>query len=651
VPGVRYGLRAHGPFRPEEGHFFHPGRRLVDPYARGVTGGDPTGPLSVADRGDPTRLDPRDSGDAAPWSVVVDEPFDWRGDAPPRTPWRDTLLYEGHLKGLTRLHPGVPRELRGTYLGLACDPVLEHLRRVGVTAVELLPIHAIFDEPALRRRGLVNYWGYSTLAYFAPEPRYAATPGRELWELKETVRRLHAAGIEVILDVVYNHTCEGGPDGPTVSFRGLDNRTYYRARADQPGAYIDHSGCGNTLALEHPQVLKLVMDSLRYWVNEVHIDGFRFDLAVALGRVGGGFDVAAPFFQAIHQDPVLSQVKLIAEPWDLGQGGYQVGNFPPHWAEWNGRFRDTMRGFWRGEAHRVGDMGYRLTGSSDLFADDGRLPHHGVTFVTAHDGYTLRDLTSYEQKHNEANGENNRDGSHHEQSVNFGVEGDSTDPRVLSLRARRQRTLLASLLLSPGVPMLLAGDELGRTQRGNNNAYCQDGEISWVDWSGTRAGGAATDPPLLAFVVELTRLRRSSDAFRRPTFFRGNDPSGVPDIVWLRPDGREMRSPDWEHPALAAVALLTHGPSPQHLDSDSLFYWALNAEPEAVRFALPRAASVDRLAPSGPLQVLVDTSGELVTAELRPGGHVMVPGGSLAVFSAPSKGPVARRSRAPGKRP
>jgi glycogen operon protein len=595
-PGQRYGWRVHGPFAPAEGHRFNPNKLLVDPYARALDGHlDPGAPVYgyPRDRGlDDLVFDDRDDARAKPKALVVDGSFDWDDDRPPLVPWHDTVLYELHVKGFTRLHPAVPDSLQGTFLGLGSDAAIAHLESLGVTTVELMPVHERLDEPALAARGLTNYWGYSTLSFFAPDRRFASPGGDPSREFKEMVRRLHAAGIEVVLDVVYNHTCEGDEEGPTVSLRGIDNRVYYRLEAEDRRRYVDFSGCGNTLDLTHPQVLKLVTDSLRYWVTEMHVDGFRFDLAPALMRgADGDVDRLGVFFSVVHQDPVLSRIKLIAEPWDLGHGGYQSGNFPVLWSEWNGRFRDTVRRFWRGERKVISDLGYRLTGSSDLFADDGRRPHASINLVTAHDGFTLRDLVSYERKHNLANGEDNRDGLDDGTSQNCGVEGETDDPIVLAHRRRLSRSLVASLLLSQGVPMLEMGDELWRTQRGNNNPYCHDSDLTWVDWT-----MAAEARAMLKFVRELVALRKRHRLFRRHDFLRGvaTGPGRAKDITWLRPDGPEMAVADWVDPPHAAIAFRLDGeaiePDGTEMASDDSFLLLMNGEGTRATFRLPEVA-------------------------------------------------------------
>jgi glycogen operon protein len=614
-PGQRYGFRVDGRFEPAAGRWFNPHKLLVDPYARAIEGkADHSGPIR-AGIGDPAKMqiDERDDAAFVPRSVVVEGTFDWEGDARPDVPWPDTVLYELHVKGFTKRHPGVPSELRGTYLGLACPAAIDHLTRLGVTAVELLPVHEHADEPGVARRGMTNYWGYSTLGFFAPAARFAMGRGTQVREFKQMVKALHRAGIEVVLDVVYNHTCEGDHLGPSLSLRGIDNRTYYRLRRDNPLLYEDFSGCGNSLNMVHSEPLKLIMDSLRYWVVEMHVDGFRFDLASTLAREAGSVDKLSAFFDIVHQDPILSGVKLIAEPWDLGEGGYQVGNFPVLWTEWNGRFRDTVRRFWRGDKSQIGEMGFRLTGSSDLYEDDGRHPHASINFVTAHDGFTLRDLVSYEKKHNEANGENNKDGWDDNQSWNCGVEGETGNPAISGLRARQVRNFFATLLLSQGVPMLSSGDEIGKTQHGNNNPYCRDDEISWLDWH-------AADKRLLAWVQDLLRLRKSEPVFRRRRFLRGERMSGSKskDIGWFRQDGEEMTLLDWQKPERATIALLLAGDALGWTDDlgnavvGDTFLFILSASPEEVVFTVPHAGWGERW------EVVFDTQSDQFSGDRAP---------------------------------
>ena len=558
-PGQRYGFRVHGPWAPDRGHRFNPAKLLIDPYAKAIEGPvrwERGRALAYAD-GDDAVMDTSDDAAAIPKCVVIDESFDWEGDELLGRPWDETVIYELHVKGFTKQMPAVREDLRGTYAGLASEGAIEHLTSLGVTAVELMPIHHIADEHFLGHRGLTNFWGYSTIGFLAPHSEYAATGarGEQVREFKGMVKALHQAGIEVILDVVYNHTAEGGHLGPTLGFRGVDNRSYYRTVPGDPRHYMDYTGTGNSLNPAHPSVLRLIMDSLRYFVIECHVDGFRFDLASALARELHDVDRLSAFFDIIHQDPVLSRVKLIAEPWDVGEGGYQVGNFPVLWTEWNGMYRDTMRDFWRSHT-AVGAFAQRFTGSSDLYKSDGRRPFASINYITCHDGFTLRDLVTYDEKHNEANLEHSTDGTTDNRSWNCGVEGETGDEAVNALRERQIRNFLTTLFLSQGVPMLLAGDEMGRTQRGNNNAYCQDNEISWVDWHlGERSQG------LLAFTQRLVALRRAHPVFRRPDFLTGSERmgSGAPDAWWLRPDGRAMTRSDWERGDAFALGAFLNG--------------------------------------------------------------------------------------------
>jgi len=538
-PGQRYGFRVHGPWAPDRGLRCNPNKLLLDPYARVIIGDITWNPSVFGHRLDaPAEPNNEDSAPSTMCSVVVDPYFDWGADRPLMTPWYDTVIYEVHVKGFTARMPAIPEPLRGTYAGLAHPAAVGHLRRLGITAVELLPIHQFVHEGHLLERGLRNYWGYHSIGYFAPHDEYASRPEAAVAEFKHLVRTLHEAGIEVILDVVYNHTAEGTHDGPTLSLRGLDNAAYYRLSPDSPAHYMDYTGTGNSLNMQDPYVLQMIMDSLRYWVVDMHIDGFRFDLAATLARGLKEVDRLATFFQLVQQDPVLRRVKLIAEPWDLGADGYQVGNFPPLWSEWNGKYRDCVRDFWRGERGTMAELGARLTGSADLYQGGARPPYASINFITAHDGFTLRDLVSYHEKHNEANGEGNRDGEDHNRSTNAGVEGTSEDPVVLARRRQQQRSLLATLLLSQGVPMLLGGDEIGRTQLGNNNGYCQDNEISWFDW-----GNA--DQELFELTRRLIELRREHPVFRRRGWFDSPD-----DLAWYRPGGGTMTDEDWGSGAL-----------------------------------------------------------------------------------------------------
>ncbi len=598
-PGQRYGYRVHGPYDPAAGARWNPAKLLLDPYARAVDGELTLHPALFGfpfEGGDAGAADPRDSAPHVPRGVVVHDSFPWDGDRRPGTRWSDTVIYEVHVKGATMRHPDVPPALRGTYAGLAHPAFVEHLQSLGVTAVELLPVHHFVSEPHLLRRGLTNYWGYNTLGYFAPHAAYssAGSGGAQVTEFKAMVKALHAAGIEVVLDVVYNHTAEGDHSGPTLSLKGIDNGGYYRLAGGNPARYTDYTGCGNTLDVRRPAVLALLMDSLRYWVTEMHVDGFRFDLASALARSFHDVDRLSAFFDVVHQDPVVSQVKLIAEPWDVGEGGYQVGNFPPLWTEWNGKYRDTVRDVWSGAHVGVRDLAYRLTGSSDLYRSDGRRPFASVNFVTAHDGFPLADLVTYERKRNEANGEDNRDGESHNRNWNCGVEGPTDDPQVRALRARQVRNLLTTLLLSTGVPMLTAGDELGRSQGGNNNAYCQDSEVSWIDWDGA-------DEDLLAFVRRLVGVRRSSPVLRQEAFFEGHEipgtalpgTHGTRDLAWFAPDGGQLTTADWFDTGLQTIGMYLDGRGIRNRDErgrpvvDDSYLLQLHAGPEPVTVDLP----------------------------------------------------------------
>ena len=590
-PGQLYGYRVFGPYRPEAGHRFNPNKLLIDPYAKALVGqikwSDAHFGYRIGHKRADLSFDRRDNASGMPKCRVVDPAFTWGDDCRPEVPWHDTVIYELHVKGMTRLHPHIPAPLRGTYAGLASAPVLEHLKSLGVTTVELMPVHAFVDDRHLVEKGLRNYWGYNSIGFFAPEMRYSATGS--IKEFKTMVKTFHSHGIEVILDVVYNHTAEGNHLGPTLSFRGIDNAAYYRLTAD-PRYYMDYTGCGNTLNVMHPRVLQLIMDSLRYWVQEMHVDGFRFDLASALARELHAVDKLGAFFDIIHQDPVISQVKLIAEPWDLGEGGYQVGNFPVGWTEWNGKYRDAVRAFWQGEGGLIGELASRLTGSSDLYAHNGRRPYASINFVTCHDGFTLQDLVSYNEKHNEANGEDNRDGENHNRSWNCGVEGPTDDPEVLALRARQKRNLIATLLLSLGVPMLRAGDELSHSQGGNNNAYCQDNAISWLNWKLD-----AEDRSFLDFVRRILALRREHPIFRRRHFFQGRPihGEGVKDIAWLNPDGREMTDLEWEQHFARCLGVYLSGAELNEVDErgrpvrDDDFLLLINAHHDTIPFRLP----------------------------------------------------------------
>ena len=598
-PNQLYGYRIHGPYEPAQGHRFNPNKIVLDPYAmstaRTVHGGDEMFGYRVGDEAEDLSFDDRDNAGTAPLAAVVDRAFTWGDDKPLRTPWHNTVIYELHVKGFSKLLPHLPEKLRGTYEALTTELAILHLKGLGVTAVELMPVHYHGYERSLEERGLTNYWGYNSLGYFAPERSLAAskTPAGSVREFKRMVRALHAAGLEVILDVVYNHTAEGNQLGPTLSLKGIDNASYYRLVADNPRFYMDFTGCGNTLNMRSPQVLQLIMDSLRYWVLEMHVDGFRFDLASALARELYEVDRLGAFFDIVHQDPVLSQVKLIAEPWDLGEGGYQVGNFPVLWTEWNGKYRDTVRRFWRGDGGTVSELATRLAGSNDLYANGGRQPYASINFITAHDGFTLNDLVSYNEKHNEGNLEENRDGENNNLSWNGGAEGPTDDPGIIALRERQKRNFLATLLLSQGVPMISHGDEIGRTQRGNNNAYCQDNELTWIDWDLTDDQRA-----LLDFARRVIHLRLSQPVLRRRRYFQGRSIRGGPghvvkDVAWLAPDGHEMNDDAWNADFVKSLGMLLAGNAIEEVDErgetitgDTLLV-LLNAHDEHVPFTLP----------------------------------------------------------------
>ena len=610
VPGIKlgqlYGYRVHGPYAPESGHRFNSSKLVIDPYAKALSKQvDWKAPVFGYELGNPDEDLKADSADDAygvPKGVVIASNFDWENDRPPLRPLHNSVIYEVHVKGLTARHPSVPDEIRGTYAGLAYPTVIEYLQKLGITAVELMPVHAFLDDKILLEKGLRNYWGYNSINFFSPDARYASSGdrGEQIGEFKGMVKALHRAGIEVILDVVYNHTAEGNHLGPTLSFKGIDNATYYRLMPDQPRYYMDYTGTGNTLNVRHPQVLKLIMDSLRYWITEMHVDGFRFDLAAALARELHEVDRLSSFFDVINQDPLISQVKLIAEPWDVGEGGYQVGRFPTLWAEWNGRYRDVVRRYWKGDGGQLAEFGYRVTGSSDLYQRDGRHPTASVNFITAHDGFTLRDLVSYNEKHNEGNGEDNRDGTNDNNSWNHGAEGETQDPAVLQLRERQERNFLSTLMLSQGLPMICGGDELGRTQRGNNNAYAQDNELSWFDWNLNDR-----QLSLLEFTRRLIRIRASHPNFHRRRFFQDRriDPDaperevngGVEqDILWLRPDGKEMTQDEWHAGWIRCFGLWLNGRTLDEVNAigepiyDDTFLVLFNPHHEPVRFTLPR---------------------------------------------------------------
>ncbi|HKZ04790.1 MAG TPA: glycogen debranching protein GlgX [Methylomirabilota bacterium] len=621
-PGQLYGYRVDGPYEPQQGHRFNPSKVVLDPYAKAIgrplRWDDTVFGYRLGDDNADLARDDRDSAPFAPLGQVVDTAFTWGDDRPPRTPWHKTLIYEAHVRGFSKRHPGVPEKLRGTYAGLASEAAMRHLRELGVTAVELMPVHHFISDRHLVAKGLSNYWGYNSLSYFAPEPSYDA-PGNALSAVagfKTMVRALHAAGIEVILDVVYNHTAEGNQYGPTLSMRGIDNAAYYRL-GPEPRYYMDFTGCGNTLNMQHPRVLQLVMDSLRYWVAEMHVDGFRFDLASTLARELFEVNRLGAFFDIIHQDPVLSQVKLIAEPWDVGPGGYQVGNFPVLWAEWNGRYRDSVRRFWKGDGGLVSEFATRLAGSSDLYQGTGRAPYASVNFVTCHDGFTLQDLVSYNGKHNEANGEDNRDGTDDNNSWNCGAEGPSEEPEVVDCRERRKRAVIATLFFSQGVPMLLAGDELSHTQEGNNNAYCQDNELTWLNWELDQR-----QAEFLEFVKQVSRLWQTQPVLQRRKWFQNRSirGTGIQDILWFTPGGQEMSDTDWGTDFVKCLGVRLAGDLIGHVDErgepvtgDSLLL-LLNAHHEPLPFTLPGLDAGHRWEP------ILDTSGEKIPPEVGAGG-------------------------------
>ena len=630
-PGQRYGFRVHGPYDPARGLRCNPSKLLVDPYSKALDG-----PVAWDEAvfgypfGDPDGHSDTDSARYVPKSVVVNPFFDWGTDRSPRIPYHEAVIYEAHVRGLTVRHPEIPEALRGTYAGLAHPVMIDHLRGLGVTSVELMPVHEFLNDHHLQQKGLSNYWGYNTIAYLAPHHAYAAQgsrPGSQVQEFKAMVRDLHGAGIEVILDVVYNHTAEGNHMGPTLSMRGIDNAAYYRLVEGDERYYMDYTGTGNSLNVRNPHTLQLIMDSLRYWVTEMHVDGFRFDLASTLAREFYDVDRLSVFFDLVQQDPVISQVKLIAEPWDVGPGGYQVGNFPPLWSEWNGKYRDTVRDFWRGEPGTLGEFASRIAGSSDLYQNDGRRPFASINFVTAHDGFTLHDLVSYNDKHNEANGEDGNDGESHNRSWNCGVEGPTDDAAVLALRDRQQRNFITTLMLSQGVPMMLHGDEMGRTQNGNNNVYCQDNTTSWVDWSLLEKNAS-----LVGFTAGVIALRHAHPVFRRRRFFAGrpiarprradgqNRWSGLPDIAWFQPSGQEMTGEDWDSGFGKCVVAFLNGQGISEADprgervTDDSFLLCLNAHYEDLEVTLPGAEYGERWA------IVVDTAaGEVITLSVAPG--------------------------------
>ncbi|HEY3178003.1 MAG TPA: glycogen debranching protein GlgX [Casimicrobiaceae bacterium] len=615
-PGLLYGYRVRGPYRPEDGHRFNPHKLLLDPYARSIVGSvrwsDALYGHTPGHRRDDLSLDRRDSARAMPKSQVIESAFTWDDDRRPAVPWHETVIYELHVRGYTRRHPDIPPPMRGTYAGLATAPVIDHLRRLGVTTIELMPVHSFVDERPLVERGLRNYWGYNTIGYFAPDTRYSVRD--PVCEFKAMVKTLHKAGFEVILDVVYNHTAEGNERGPMLCFRGIDNTAYYRLQEDNARYYVDITGCGNTLDMRHPRAFQMMMDSLRYWVAEMHVDGFRFDLAPALGRELHHTNHIGPFFELLRQDPLLAQVKLIAEPWDLGEGGYQLGHFPAGWSEWNDRYRDIVRAYWKGDRGLIGEFARRLTASSDLYGGSGRLPHASINYVTSHDGFTLTDLVSYNVKHNEANLEDNRDGNDHNVSWNWGVEGPTDDPAIRALRARQKRNLFSTLVFSEGVPMLAAGDEMGRTQQGNNNAYCQDSELSWVDWQLD-----AESKQMLEFTRRVLALRRMHPVFRRRRFLQGNAPQGATgkDVTWLTPAGAEMTVVEWNQDFARCLGVLLAGDAFGETDSrgqavrDDNVLLLFNAYHDAIEFRLPGEDGTRRW------RVLIDTAhdGGIVSEE------------------------------------
>ncbi len=600
IPGLKagqlYGYRVHGPYKPQKGHRFNPHKLLLDPYARAITGGIKQGEELLGyelghEHGDTVR-DKRDNSHLMPKCVVVDNSFDWAGDERPNRPLAESIIYEAHVKGFTKLWDAIPEKLRGTYAGIGCEESIAYFKQLGVTAIELLPVHQFVDDGFLVSKGLANYWGYSSIGFFAPESRYSASGvrGEQVTEFRQMVRRLHTAGLEIILDVVYNHTAEGNGFGPTFSFKGIDNANYYRLMPDDRRHYMDYTGTGNTLNVVHPRSLQLIMDSLRYWVTEMHVDGFRFDLAASLARELHEVSRLAAFFDIIHQDPILSQVKLIAEPWDVGEGGYHVGNFPVLWSEWNGKYRDCVRSYWKGDDSQIGELAYRLSGSSDLYESGGKRPHASINFIVAHDGFTLHDLVTYNDKHNEANGEQNKDGDNNNHSWNHGIEGETEDEGINILRRRQKRNLLATLFLSQGVPMLCAGDEYGRTQFGNNNAYCQDNPISWLGWQRT--------PPQerqCEFVSRLAQFRTEHPIFRRPKFFQGRKIRGqeIKDIMWFNPGGTEMNDDEWGTHFVKALGLQLSGDTIDVRNfrgepiKDDTFLLLFNASPDTLQFRLP----------------------------------------------------------------
>ncbi|MFA4913830.1 MAG: glycogen debranching protein GlgX [Burkholderiaceae bacterium] len=638
-PGAVYGYRVHGPYEPENGHRFNPNKLLLDPYAKAHVGELTWDPAvfgyTLNAEGDDLTFDERDSGPFVQKCQVVDQSFNWVHPTRARVPWEKTIFYETHVRGFTKRHPAVPEHLQGTFEGLGQQAVIDHIKNLGVTSVELLPIHAFLNDSHLTEKGLTNFWGYSTIGFFAADPRFFAQGPGAIGELKNMIDRFHEAGLEVILDVVYNHTAEGSELGPTLSFRGIDNASYYRLMPDENRYYINDTGTGNTLNLSHPRVLQMVTDSLRYWVTEMNVDGFRFDLATILGREPDGFDEGGGFLDSCRQDPILSSVKLIAEPWDCGPGGYQVGRFPPGWAEWNDQYRDTVREFWKGEEGVAPRLATRITGSGDKFNHRGRRPWSSVNFITAHDGFTLNDLVSYNDKHNEANGEDSRDGHSDNKSWNCGVEGPTDDPEIRELRERQKRNMLATLLFSQGTPMILAGDEFGRTQQGNNNAYCQDSEISWVNWDIDEEGQA-----LMEFVRKLTRLRRTLPALRRGRFLTGefHEDLQIADVKWLSPSGDELSQEQWEDSTMRCFGLVIDGRAPttgiRRPASDATLLLVFNAHHDVVDFTLPQIPGSDQWS------CLIDTNAP-IRAELpdfEAGDVYQITGRSLLLFALHARG-------------
>ena len=655
-PGQLYGYRVSGPYDPERGLRFNSSKLLLDPYGKAIAGevnwSDEMFGYVVGDPSEDVARDFRDDAWGMPKSVVIDNAFDWHNDKKLGIPLHQSVIYEVHVKGFTRLCPNVPDKLRGTYAGLGSSAAIDYLKSLGVTAVELLPVHAHIDDQVLVDRGLTNYWGYNSIGFFAPHADYSSSGamGEQVSEFKSMVRNLHASGIEVILDVVYNHTAEGNHLGPTLCFRGVDNIAYYWVHPEDPRFYRDFTGTGNTFNLLHPRTLQLVMDSLRYWVLEMHVDGFRFDLASTLARDHQGVNKLHAFFEIIHQDPVLSQVKLIAEPWDVGDGGYQVGNFPVLWAEWNGKYRDTVRSFWKGDEGRIGEMAYRLMGSPDLYQHDGRRPYASINFVTAHDGFTLNDLVNYNEKHNEANGENSQDGENNNQSWNCGAEGPTDDPKINTLRRRQRRNFLTTLFLSQGVPMVCGGDEFGRTQKGNNNAYCQDSEISWFNWDRDE-----TQEQLLAFTKKLIRFRKDHPVFRRPKFFQGRRIRGseIRDVMWFNPGGNEMSEEEWSSPFVRCLGMLLSGDTIDVLNfegqpiRDETFLMLINAHYEPIPFVLPGEEHLE-------WELILDTANEAgflkKTTKFASGDDVNVGDRSTSLLRLTVGGPAQAREESWKKR-